>query len=143
MPFELPEKPTFDATEWSRNKILFLNDYEASVIKGFIRSYEVFWEVSGQDVTKEVDGQQVTVFVGNGSRHTVEEMQACVDLIGIQGFVSIKTSSDAMIKYIESQGGSVPDRYKSSAFEYELTQNGIKLTKLADVWAKPVVESGE
>lgn len=143
MPFELPEKPTFDATEWSRNKILFLNDYEESVIKGFIRSYEVFWEVSGQDVTKEVDGQQVTVFVGNGSRHTVEEMQACVDLIGIQGFVSIKTSSDAMIKYIESQGGSVPDRYKSSAFEYELTQNGIKLTKLADVWAKPVVESGE
>ncbi len=140
MPFELPEKPSFDAAEWTRNKILFLNQFEETVVKGFLRSYEVFWEVSGSDQTKEIDGEQVAVFVGNGSRHTVEEMQACIDLIGIEGFVKIKTASDAMIKYIESQGGVVPDRYKSSPFEYQLGPNGIKLTKLVDVWAAPVVE---
>lgn len=142
MPFDIPTE-TFNATEWAKNKILRLNQFEESVIRGFISNFEAFWEVSGQEEQKTVDGQLTTVFVGNGSRHTVGEMQKILDIIGIQGFIAIKTASDAMIAYIESQGGIIPDRYKKSPFDYEITQNGVKLTKLADVWVKPPVETEE
>lgn len=135
MPFEVPAE-TFNAKEWAKNKIIRLNQFEESVIKGFLLNFEAFWEVSGSVEIKEIDGQQVEVFVGNGSRHTVEEMQEVLDIIGTAGFVAVKTASDAMIAYIESQGGVIPDRYKSSPFEYEITPNGVKLTKLKAVWEK-------
>ena len=139
MPFELPSRPTFDAALWAENIILSLNQFEESVVRGFISNYEALWGVSGSDQKKIVDEEEVTVFVGNGCRHTIEEMQAIIDVIGA-GFINVKAAADSMIAYIKSQGGEIPERYLSAAFEYELGPSGIKLTKLADVWAVPVVE---
>lgn len=140
MPFEVPTRPTFDAALWAENKILKLNQRETELFRNFINDYESFWEVSGSDKTETVDGVEVTTFVGGGSRHTVEEMQAILDAIGTAGFIAVGTASSKMIAYIEDNGGTIPDRYKSAAFDYEITQSSIKLTKLADVWAVPVVE---
>jgi hypothetical protein len=138
MPFEVPTRPTFDATLWAENKVLKLNQREVEVFRNFINDYESFWEVSGADGTKVVDGVSVTTFVGGGSRHTVEEMQAILDAIGTAGFVAVATASSKMIAYIEDNGGTVPDRYKTAAFEYTIGPSGIVLTKLADAWAVPV-----
>ena len=139
MPFELPSRPTFDAALWAENIILSLNQYEESVVRGFISNYETLWGVSGSDQKKTIDDVEVTVFVGNGCRHTIEQMQSIIDVLGA-GFINVKTAADSMIAYIKSQGGVVPERYLSAAFEYELSPSGIKLTKLADVWAVPVKE---
>jgi len=135
MPFEVPTRPTFDAALWAENKVLKLNQREGNIFRDFIGDYESFWEVSGS----EVDG----VFVGGGSRHTVEEMQAILDAIGTAGFIAVATASSKMIAYIEENGGVIPDRYKTAAFEYELGPSGITLTKLADVWAVPPVVEEE
>ena len=142
MPFEVPTRPTFDAALWAENIVIGLNQYEESVVRGFIWNYEALWGVSGSDQKKTIDGEEVIVFVGNGCRHTIEQMQAIIDVLGA-GFIQMKTAADSMIAYIESQGGVVPDRYKAAAFEYELVPSGIKLTKLADVWAIPVVVEEE
>ena len=139
MPFEVPTRPTFDADLWAQNKVLKLNQREVSVFGEFIGDYQSFWEVSGADKTETVDGVEVTTFVGGGSRHTVEEMQAILDAIGTAGFVAVATASSKMIAYIEDNGGVVPDRYKTAAFEYTIGPSGIMLTKLADAWAVPVV----
>lgn len=139
MPFELPTRPTFDAALWAENIILGLNQYEESIVRGFISNYEALWGVSGSEQIKEINGEQVTVFVGAGCRHTLEQMQAIIDVFGA-GFIQMKTAADSMIDYVISQGGVIPERYLSAAFEYELGPSGIKLTKLADVWAAPVVE---
>ena len=139
MPFELPSRPTFDAPLWAENIILSLNQYEESVVRGFISNYETLWGVSGSDQKKTIDDVEVTVFVGNGCRHTIEQMQAIIDVFGA-GFVQMKMAADSMTAYIKSQGGEIPERYLSAAFEYELGPSGIKLTKLADVWAAPIVE---
>jgi hypothetical protein len=138
MPFEVPTRPTFDADLWAQNKVLKLNQREVSVFGEFIGDYQSFWEVSGADKTETVDGVEVTTFVGGGSRHTVEEMQAIIDAIGTAGFVAVATASSKMIAYIEDNGGTVPDRYKTAAFEYTIGPSGIMLTKLADAWAVPV-----
>ena len=132
MPFEVPTRPAFDASLWAENIVIGLNQYEESVVLGFIANYEALWGVSGSEGT---DG----VFVGGGCRHTLEQMQAIIDVFGV-GFIQMKTAADSMIAYIISQGGVVPERYMSAAFEYELGPSGIELTKLADVWAVPVVE---
>jgi hypothetical protein len=139
MPFEVPNRPTFDAALWAENKVLKLNQREVEVYRNFINDYESFWEVSGSDKTETVDGVEVTTFVGAGSRHTVEEMQAILDAIGTAGFVAVATASSKMIAYIEDNGGTVPDRYKTAAFEYTIGPSGITLTKLSDAWAVPVV----
>jgi hypothetical protein len=139
MPFDVPTRPAFDAALWAENKVLKLNQREVSVFGEFIGDYQSFWEVSGADKTETIDGVEVTTFVGGGSRHTVEEMQAILDSIGTAGFVAVATASSKMIAYIEDNGGTVPDRYKTAAFEYTIGPSGIVLTKLADVWAVPVV----
>ncbi len=139
MPFEVPTRPTFDADLWAQNKVLKLNQREVSVFGEFIGDYQSFWEVSGADKTETIDGVEVTTFVGGGSRHTVEEMQSILDAIGTAGFVAVATASSKMIAYIEDNGGTVPDRYKTAAFEYTIGPSGIVLTKLADAWAVPVV----
>ena len=138
MPFEVPTRPTFDADLWAQNKVLKLNQREVSVFGEFIGDYQSFWEVSGSDKTETVDGVEVTTFVGGGSRHTVEEMQAILDAIGTAGFVAVATASSKMSAYIEDNGGTVPDRYKTAAFEYTIGPSGITLTKLSDAWAVPI-----
>lgn len=135
MPFEVPTL-TFNAALWAANKAERLNQREVSVFQGFVSDYESFWEVSGSEKTETIDGEEVTTFVGGGSRHTVEEMQEILNKFGA-GFLTITAAATKMIEYIEANGGVVPDRYKSPAFDYTIGPSGITLTKLADVWAAP------
>jgi hypothetical protein len=114
-----------------------MNQRAEQIFNDFVNDYQAFWEVSGSDKTETINGVEVTTFVGGGSRHSVEEMQAVLDIIGTAGFLAVATAAANQIAYIEGNGGSVPDRYKSSAFEYTIGQSGIKLTKLADAWVVP------
>lgn len=136
MPFEVPTE-SFNATAWAANKALRLNQREASILQNFIADYESFWDVSGSDKTETIDGEQVTTFVGGGCIHTTEEMQAIIDALGTAVFMAIATAASKMIAYIEDNGGTVPDRYKSPAFDYTIGPGGIVLTGLASVWAVP------
>ena len=136
MPFDVPTE-SFNASEWAANKIRRINQREVAIYTDFINDYQAFWEVSGSDKTEMIDGKEVTTFVGGGSRHTVEEMQAILNKIGMAGFGAVATAASKMISYIEDNGGVVPDRYKAPAFEYKLGPDGMTLTKLSDAWAVP------
>lgn len=139
MPFEVPTK-SFDHIEHAKNKVLRANQLEETILQQFKSLYEDFWGVSGSDKTETVDGVEATTFFGTGSRYSVEEMQLILNTLGMTA-IEIITAAGGLIQFIEAAyPGSLPDRYKSAAFEYELTQSGIKLTKLADVWAAPAVK---
>lgn len=149
MPFEVPTK-SFDHIEHAKNKVLRANQLEETILQQFKSSYEDFWGVSGSYQTKTVKGDpdatpptedtEVTIFVGAGSCYSVEEMQSILNTLGMTA-IEIMTAAGGLIQFIDTAyPGSLPDRYKSAAFEYELTQSGIKLTKLVDAWAAPAVK---
>jgi hypothetical protein len=139
MPFEVPTA-SFDATEHARNKVLRSNQLEELILQQYKASYEDFWGVSGSDKTETVDGEQVTTFVGGGSRYSVEEMQTVLGVLGATA-IQIMTAANGLVTFIDaSYPGVLPDRYKTAAFEYTLGPGGITLTKLSDAWAAPVAE---
>jgi hypothetical protein len=140
MPFEVPSA-SFDAHDHARNKVLRANQLEEEILRQFMSSYEDFWGVSGRYETIHVDGQPVTTFVGSGSRYSVEEMQAVLGILGATA-ISIMTAAAGLVQFIEAAyPGVLDDRYKVAAFEYTIGQSGITLTKLADAWSVPLVES--
>lgn len=140
MPFEIP-KESFDAPEHARNKLLRANQLEQVILTQFIMAYEDFWGVTGADQTKEVDGEKVTTFVGGGSRYTVEEMQSVLNAMPMSTAIDVLTDAAQLVGFIEQAYPEVlAVRYKSAAFEYELTQSGITLTRLSSVWEKPKEE---
>jgi hypothetical protein len=140
MPFEVPVK-TFDAVEHAKNKVLRANQLEETILQQFKSSYEDFWGVSGSEKKETVDGVETTTFVGGGSRYTVEEMQSILNTMGATA-IQILTAAAGLTQFIEAAySGALPDHYKTAAFEYEVGQNGLTLTKLADAWAVPVEEN--
>ena len=136
MPFEVPTEQ-FNSTEHAKNKVLRANQLEALILQQFKASFEDFWGVSGSDKTETVDGEEVTTFVGGGSRYSVEEMQSIINTLGATT-LQIMTAAAGLTQFIEAAyPGVLPERYKATAFEYKLGSDGMTLTKLSDAWAVP------
>ena len=146
--FELPAEE-FNAREWTRNKLIRSNQTKEAILRSFIAGYEDFWGVTGSDqqqTIKDADGvpvldgdgkeQTETVFVSNGSRHTLAEMQACIDLMGAT-VVQVLTESAGFIEFAsKAYPDEFPVRYRSSAFTYEIEGGRLVLTSIKAVWAK-------
>jgi hypothetical protein len=150
MPFEVPTS-TFNVLEHATNKVLRSNQLEETILQQFKSAYEDFWGVSGSDQTKTVKGDpeatpptedtQVTTFVGAGSRYSVEEMQAILDALGATA-IAIMAAAGGLVQFIDAAyPGVLADRYKAAGFDCEMTAGGLKLTKLAEVWAEPAKEN--
>ena len=123
MPFEVPTS-TFNAHEHAANKVLRSNQLEESILQQFKSAYEDFWGVTA----------------GAGSRHSVEEMQAILDVLGATA-IAIMTAAGGLVQFIDAAyQDALESKYKAAAFDYTVGQSGITLTKLADAWAPPVVE---
>ena len=146
MPFELPTK-SFDYVEHAKNKVLRANQLEEMILQQFKSSYEDFWGVGGSDQAKTIkvnpeatpptEDAQVTTFVGTGSRYSVEEMQSILNVLGGTA-IQIMTSAAGLVQFIDAAyPGVLQDRYRSTAFNYTVGQNGIALTGLSDAWAVP------
>ena len=148
MAFTLPPKQ-FNVTEWTRNKLIRSNQTKEAILRSFITGYEDFWGVSGADqsqVVKDEDGKPIldaddkeqteTVFVSNGCRHTLEEMQACVDLMGAI-VIQVLTESAGFIAFAsQAYPTEFPERYRASAFDYKIDGGRLVLTSIKPVWAK-------
>ena len=148
MAFTLPAEQ-FNAREWTRNKLIRSNQTKESILRSFVAGYEDFWGVSGSDqsqVIKDQDGKPVldadgkeqseTVFVSGGSRHTLEEMQACIDLMGAT-VVQVLTESAGFIAFaLVAYPTEFPVQYRESAFDYKIEGGRLVLTSIKPVWAK-------
>jgi hypothetical protein len=133
MPFEVPTT-TFNALEHATNKALRANQLEETILEQFKASYEDFWGTSGSDATKEVDGVQVSAFVGGGSRYTVEEMQSIVNVLGATA-IQILTAAAGLVQFIDvAYPGVLADRYRVAAFDYTIGPSGLTLTGLKSAW---------
>jgi hypothetical protein len=123
MPFEVPTS-TFNAQEHAANKVLRSNQLEETILQQFKSAYEDFWGVSDNA----------------GSRHSVEEMQAILNVLGATA-IAIMTAAGGLVQFIDlAYPDALESKYRAAAFDYTVGQSGITLTKLADAWAPPVVE---
>lgn len=141
MAFELPPEQ-FNAVEWTRNKLIRSNQTKEAILRAFTSGYEDFWGVSGSDKTEKVDDVDVTTFVGNGSRHTLEEMQACIDLMGAT-IIQVRTEATEFVQFaVAAYSDEFPERYRAAAFDYTIDQTTgrLVLTGISKVWAKPEVQ---
>jgi hypothetical protein len=140
MPFEVPTL-TFNALEHATNKALRANQLEVTILEQFKASYEDFWGVSGSETTNEVDGVQVTTFVGGGSRYSVAEMQSIITTLGATA-IAIMTAAGGLVQFIDiAYPGVLADRYKGAAFDYTVGPSGLTLSELNAAWAVPPVET--
>ncbi len=135
MPFEVPEQ-SFNANEHARNKLLRANQLEQVILQQFVAAYEDFWGVSGSHQTSEVDGQQITEFVPNGSVYSVEQMQSVLDAMPQATAIDVLTDAAQLVGFIDlAYPGVLADRYKTAAFTYTIGQSGITLTGFQPAWA--------
>lgn len=139
MPFEVPTS-TFNAQEHATNKVLRSNQLEVTILEQFKAAYEDFWGVSGSDDVKGVDEGQVPTFVSTGSRYSVTQMQAILDVIGATA-IQILTAAAGLVQFIEAAyPGVLEERYKGTAFDYTIGPSGLTLTGLNSAWTPPQVE---
>jgi hypothetical protein len=127
MPFDVPTS-TFNALEHATNKALRANQLEVTILEQFKTAYDDFWGVS----------------VGAGSRHSVEEMQSILNILGATA-IQIMTSAAGLVQFIDlAYPDAVESKYKSAAFNYTIGVSGVTLTELNSAWA-PVepAQSGE
>lgn len=117
MPFEVPTS-AFNAQEHATNKVLRSNQLEATILEQFKAAYEDFWGVSP----------------GAGSRHTVEEMQSIIDILGVTA-IQILTAAAGLVQFIDAAyPGVLEDRYRGAAFDYTVGPSGLTLTGLNSAW---------
>lgn len=136
MPFELPQE-SFNALEHAKNKLIRANQFENMIKEQFIASYEDFWGVSGKSGV--VDGENV--FIGGGSRYTVEQMQAILDIMPQAIAIDVLTDAAAFVQYLNTAYPDVlPERYHTTAFDYTIGVSGITLTNINSFWAQPTEE---
>jgi hypothetical protein len=137
MPFPIPED-SFNALEHARNKLLRANQLEQTILSQFVAAYEDFWGVSGSDQTEEIDEEVVTVYVPNGSRYTVEQMQAVLVAMPMAVAIDVLTDAAQLVAFIDAAyPGVLADRYKHAAFLYTISETGITLTDLSEGWTPP------
>lgn len=137
MPFEVPQQ-SFNANEHARNKLLRANQLEQVILQQFVAAYEDFWGVSGSYQTTEVDGEQVTAFVSDGSVYTVEQMQSVLDAMPQATAIDVLTDAAQLVGFIDlAYPGVLEARYKTAAFTYTIGQSGITLTGLQSAWTPP------
>jgi len=124
MAYEIPVK-TFDAVEHAKNKALRANQLQEMILNQYKESYHDFWGVTNPPT---------------GSRYTVEEMQAVIDVMP-STVIDILTDAAQFYSYI---AGAYPDaidvKYSTAAFDYTVGPGGIVLSALKEGWAAPVVE---
>jgi hypothetical protein len=131
----------FNAHEHATNKALRSNQLEKMIVQQFKAAYEDFWGVSGSESTNEVDGYQVTTFVGGGSRYSVSEMQSILNALGATA-IEILTAADGLVQFIETYyPGTLEERWKWAAFDYTPGPSGLTLSELNAEWAVPPAET--
>jgi hypothetical protein len=146
--FTVPQISAFDAPTHAANAVIRLNQRIDALVEGFIRDYEDFWGVSGSDQTQEIDGEQVTVFVPDGSKYTVEQMQAKIDGMGITnagGLLMLAGNLRDLIVGAQTVLGVdlLPTRYHSTAFTMQTITSAsdpIVITGLSSTWTPPEPE---
>lgn len=116
MPFALPEQQ-FNIIEHAQNKILRANQLEETIVYQYKSSYESFWGVQ----------------LNQGSKYTVEQMQSILEAMPMSTAIDILTKSASLVAYIITSY-DLPIEYQSSAFSYEITENGIQLLELKSEW---------
>jgi len=114
---------TFDAIEHAKNKVLRANQLQEMILTQFKESFHDFWGVSSPPT---------------GSRYTVEEMQAIIDVMPAT-VIDILTDAAQFYGYI---AGAYPDaiesKYSTAAFEYNIGENGLVILDLKQEWQAPV-----
>jgi hypothetical protein len=124
MAYELPVK-IFNAGEHAKNRVIRANQFQNDIITQFKESYYDFWGVTSPPT---------------GSRYTVEEMQAILD-VAPTTFIDILTDAAQFCSYI---AGTYPDsiesKYLTAAFDYNIGETGIILSSLKPEWLAPVKE---
>lgn len=142
---EIPNETNLSA-EYARNKLLRVKQSETLVINDFKSAYEDFWGVTGSDqqVTDPETEEVNTQFVGNGSRHTVAEMNAVLNEMEslVPGSVmDVLTDAGQFRDFVNAAyPGLLPERYHLPAFVWDDSTGTIQVTALSPVWAVPVVE---
>lgn len=146
--FQVPQISAFDAPTHAANAVIRLNQRINNLVEGFVRDYEDFWGVSGSDQTQEIDGEQVTVFVPNGSKYTPEQMQAKINAMGITnagGLLMLAGNLRDLIVGAQAQLGVdlLPTRYHTPAFTMQpitSASDPIVITGLSQIWTPPETE---
>ena len=124
MTYEIPVK-TFDAVEHAKNKALRANQYQEMILTQFKESYHDFWGVSSPPT---------------GSRYTVEEMQAVLDVMPAT-VINILTDASQFYAYVTgTYPDSIESKYSIAAFDYNIGETGIIISSLKPEWLAPVEE---
>lgn len=116
-----PPDAEFSASLVARNVVINANQFRDLISQQYIASYHQFW--------------------GIGTR-TVEEQQSVIDVLGQVG-LQILTDSAAFVEFVdEAYPGSLPKRYQSSPYTYELTADGrLILLDLKEAWNEEASEA--
>ena len=124
MAYEIPVK-TFDAVEHAKNKAFRANQLQEMILTQFKESYHDFWGVSSPPT---------------GSRYTVSEMQAVLDVMPAT-VIDILTDASQFYAYITGiYPDSIESKYSTAAFDYNIGETGIILSSLKPEWLAPVEE---
>ena len=150
MSYNIPTKQ-FNAAEWITNKVLSVEQRKRQIIDSFILDYESFWGVSGaDDVTVDEEGVETTTFVGNDCKHSQSEWQAMMDFMGVDILAVLQDAAaqrDWIISVTDPAEGeepgefTLPERYRTPAFELSYTAEGVTVGQLRDVWVSPSKET--
>ena len=147
MPFEIPAEQ-FDALEHARNKAIGSNQFTDGVLTQFKGTFEEFWGVSGSDQSvpvKDAEGNPVLdsegnetteiIFVGEGSRYSLAEMQSIIDSLGAV-LMEIMTQSSAFTDFLNTAyPGVLAERYQQAGFDYDTSTGAVVLTGINNFWA--------
>lgn len=127
MAFEIPD-PGFDALEYATRKLQQANELENVIIRQFKFTYETFWGVNPNGF--------------GGSLHTTEEMQQILEALPMATAFQVLTQASALVSYIDyAAPGVLEDRYKETAFAYEVVDGSIVLGDLKDYWLPGYAEA--
>jgi hypothetical protein len=147
MAFTIPTE-TFNALEHARNKAIGSNQFTDGVLTQFKGTFEEFWGVSGSDQSvpvKDAEGNPVLdsegnetteiIFVGEGSRYSLAEMQSIIDSLGAV-LMEIMTQSSAFTDFLNTAyPGVLAGRYQQAGFDYTIDQSNVVLTGVNAAWA--------
>jgi len=140
MPYEIPASP-FNASEWAANKLIHTQQVDDGIVELFCKGYRVVWGVSGdmQDVT-DADDVTTQQFVGGGSAHTQEEMQAIITAMGSANVTRLLTRAGEMrdaIIAIDPTAMLAP--YQQPAFALSFSETDVVVGPLLPAWVPPIV----
>lgn len=112
---------TFDALDHARNKVLRANQFQELVIQQYKNSFEDFWGLNPE----------------GGTRYSVEEMQAVLDVMPQATAIDVLGDSAGFVAYLmQAYPGLLEEKYQSSAWDYTISEGAITVTGLKPIWEK-------